>query len=316
MSARSLPPELQDAVENLIGGEGGGLRGSAAQLRAAYESARSSSDVSVEAYLATRLPATFAAISRVFELVAEVAPDFEPQSLLDVGAGPGTASWAAVEAWPSLAQVTLVERDSRFADMAAGFLTASSHVALSAAQIERADMAKLEGKAELVVAAYVLAEQRETMAKELALRLWEACQGLLIIVEPGTPAGFVRIRAARQALLEAGGFAMAPCTHSEQCPMVGDDWCHFKTRLQRSRLHMQAKGATVPFEDESFSFIAVSRQKRDLPQGRVLSPPAINKVGTSLKLCGHGGVEQLVIASRDKAAYKLSKKKSWGDVWG
>jgi ribosomal protein RSM22 (predicted rRNA methylase) len=285
-------------------------------LRAAYEGARSSSDVSVEAYLATRMPATFAAISRVFELVAEVAPDFMPKSLLDVGAGPGTASWAAVEAWPGLGKVTLVERDSRFADMAAEFLKASSHAALNSANVERADMAKPARKAELVVAAYVFAEQRETMARELALRLWEACEGLLIIVEPGTPDGFARIRAARHALLQAGAFMVAPCPHSDQCPMVGDDWCHFKTRLQRSRLHMQAKGVTVPFEDESFSFIAVSRQKRDLPQGRILSPPAVNKVGTSLKLCGHGGVEQLVIASRDKAAYKLSKKKSWGDVWG
>jgi ribosomal protein RSM22 (predicted rRNA methylase) len=262
------------------------------------------------------MPATFAAISRVFELVAGIAPNFTPNSLLDVGAGPGTASWAAVEAWPALDKVTLVERDSRFADMATEFLKTSSHAALKVAHVERAEMAKLAGKGELVVAAYVFAEQRESLAGELALRLWEACQGLLIIVEPGTPDGFGRIRAARQALLEAGAFMVAPCPHEAQCPMEKLDWCHFKTRLQRSRLHMQAKGATVPFEDESFSFVAVAREKCILPQARITAPPLTTKVGTTLRLCAHGGVEQLNVASRDRPAYKLSKKKIWGDVWG
>ncbi|HEY8104256.1 MAG TPA: small ribosomal subunit Rsm22 family protein, partial [Gaiellaceae bacterium] len=83
------------------------------RLSAAYRSevparaARSRTEVA--AYLAYRAPATYAAVAAVFRQVARQRPDWEPRSLLDVGAGPGVATWAALEAWPSLAELRLVE---------------------------------------------------------------------------------------------------------------------------------------------------------------------------------------------------------------
>src|SRR5947209_1208031 len=60
------------------------------------------SDVEAAAYVAYRLPATYAAVSAVLREVHARQPDMEPTSLLDVGAGPGTAAWAAADVWPSL----------------------------------------------------------------------------------------------------------------------------------------------------------------------------------------------------------------------
>lgn len=296
--------------------DGGALREGAAALRSAYGRGGDSSDVTLGAYLAVRMPATYAAISRVLGLVIEVAPDFAPKSLLDIGAGPGTASWAAVGNWESLAHITMVERDARFAELAQRLAQVSEDEVLRSALVERSDMGQVGIQAELVVAAYVFAEQSEDRARQLALKLWEASTGFLIIVEPGTPEGFARVRAARAALLEKGAHMVAPCPHAGLCPMTGADWCHFKTRLPRRRVHMQAKEANVPFEDESFSFVAVSKAEIALPQARIIAPVKANKVGATLRLCGHGGVEEVVIASRDKAAYKTAKKKEWGDSWG
>jgi ribosomal protein RSM22 (predicted rRNA methylase) len=59
------------------------------------------------AYLAVRMPATFAAVSCVLKAVERRMPDFSPKSLCDLGAGPGTASWAAVEAFSDIADITL-----------------------------------------------------------------------------------------------------------------------------------------------------------------------------------------------------------------
>ena len=54
-----------------------------------------SDDLAARAYLATRLPATYAAIRMAMNELAQRRPDFEPRTLLDVGAGPGTVLWAS-----------------------------------------------------------------------------------------------------------------------------------------------------------------------------------------------------------------------------
>jgi ribosomal protein RSM22 (predicted rRNA methylase) len=108
---------------------------------------------------------------------------------------------------------------------------------------------------------------------------------------------------------------LAPCTHDMPCPMTGADWCHFKVRVQRSRTHMHAKQATVPFEDEPFSYLIVARNATPQGGARILSPPQISKVSANLRLCENGVVREAVIASRDKPQYKRAKKTRWGDRW-
>ncbi|RWD64022.1 MAG: methyltransferase type 11, partial [Mesorhizobium sp.] len=64
-------------------------------------------DMAVKAYLATRLPATYAAVRACADALTEARPDFKPKSLLDIGAGPGTMLWATADAWPELQQAAL-----------------------------------------------------------------------------------------------------------------------------------------------------------------------------------------------------------------
>jgi ribosomal protein RSM22 (predicted rRNA methylase) len=85
--------------------------------------------------------------------------------------------------------------------------------------------------------------------------------------------------------------------------------------VQRSREHMHAKQATVPFEDESFSYLVLSRKAVPQTGGRIIAPVAINKVAATLPLCNGTGLHDETIASRDRPAYKRAKKIGWGDVW-
>ncbi len=48
-----------------------------------------SDELAAKAYLAARLPATYAAVRASLESVAEMCPDFTPATMLDVGCGPG-----------------------------------------------------------------------------------------------------------------------------------------------------------------------------------------------------------------------------------
>jgi ribosomal protein RSM22 (predicted rRNA methylase) len=276
-------------------------------LSAAYRSGGTSltiaSATDALAYVVARAPATYAAARVVFDRVMEVMPDFAPTSLLDVGAGPGTASWAAMEVWPDVA-VTMLDHNPHLRALAAAML--------DKAAIMAGNLGGDMPGADLVVANYVLAEFPERAAAGTARSLWAVTGKMLVLVEPGTPQGFARIRVARAALIEAGAHVAAPCTHDSECPMSGNDWCHFSQRLSRSRDHMIAKHASVPFEDERYAYLVVTPDK--ISNGaRIIKQPVEAKPGITLPLCDANGLHGEFIARRDKDAFRRARKLEWGD---
>jgi ribosomal protein RSM22 (predicted rRNA methylase) len=77
---------------------------------------------------------------------------------------------------------------------------------------------------------------------------------------------------------------------------------------------MALKGAELPFEDEKFSYVVLTRTPAKRPRGRVLAPPDVGKVAVTAKLCTRDG---LVIASaprRAKADYAAARRWRWGDA--
>lgn len=319
-----LPPQLRLAADRLLEGVSRkDLATRAGAISARYRAGGGSaavvaSQADAMAYVLTRLPATYAAGARVFAEIAERAPGFAPQSLLDAGAGPGGAGWAALETWPGLARAALLDSNRAFLDLAET-LAADAPPALRTAQRLRADLAAPGDwpKADLVVASYALAEIAPAAQAGVIERLWAATDGVLAVIEPGTPAGYQRILAARAQLIEAGAAILAPCPHHTPCPLAAPDWCHFSQRLARSRDHRMAKGAETPFEDEKFIYLAVARPglaaEADAP--RVLAPPRTAKPGIDLKLCTPAGaLENRFVPKRDKAAYALARRLDWGDL--
>jgi ribosomal protein RSM22 (predicted rRNA methylase) len=168
-------------------------------------------------------------------------------------------------------------------------------------------------KAELVAASFVLAEIDEQ--EDIIARLWTAATDTLVLIEPGTPAGFDRIRQARQWLIEQGAHVLAPCTHDSHCPIEGSNWCHFSQRLPRSRDHLKMKDATVPFEDERYSYVAVSHApvpRADL--ARIIAPPEESKAELVLPLCTERGLHRAIVSRRQRDRYVLLRKAKWGDT--
>ena len=320
----ALPSALRAALDRALeGAPRKGLAERAARTSEAYRAGRPSSAVIREAddalaYALTRLPATYAACATVFAEAARAAPGFRPARLLDAGVGTGAASWAAIEAWPSLASLTWLDASTPFLTLAAQ-LGAGGPAALRGAEAHRIDLTVAGSwpKADLVAASYALAEIVPDKQNSTVIELWNACEGVLALVEPGTPAGYGRILAAREALIAAGAAVLAPCPHAAPCPLTGSDWCHFSVRLPRSRDHRLAKAAEVPFEDERFSYLVAARPGvlAEPPHPRVLAPPRTGKSGIALKLCSPDGqVEQRLIAKRDKPAYAIARRLDWGDI--
>ncbi len=273
------------------------------------------SETDAMAYALARMPATYAAVAASLNALCEVRPDFAPETLLDVGAGPGTASWAAAEAFSSLRSFSLLDDNTALRALALDLARGSARLGdLAYDKGEaRALLARSE-PADLVVASYMIGELGEAERTELAELVWSKTRDALLIVEPGTPAATARILALRRQLIAAGAHVVAPCPHDETCPLSAPDWCHFTQRLPRSRAHMQAKGAELPFEDEKFSYVALTRAPLTLRPARVLAQPIVGKAEISAKLCTAEGLVIARIPHRIKADYARARRWRWGDA--
>lgn len=267
------------------------------------------------AYALVRMPATYAAVTACLAALTEAKPDFAPTSQLDAGAGPGTAAWAGVEAFPSLTDVVLLDANPALRALALTLMEEHAH--LAHAGYRQGDVqTALENSpaADLVTASYVLGELREADQGAFADLLWQKTQDTLLVVEPGTPAGYARIIALRARLIAQGAHVAAPCPHDNACPLVAPDWCHFAQRLPRLRDHMLVKGAEVPFEDEKFAYVALSHTPVPNRPSRVLAPPRVGKAAIDAKLCMPDGVAEIAIPRRDKQAYAQARRWRWGDA--
>jgi ribosomal protein RSM22 (predicted rRNA methylase) len=318
-----IPPDLPFELKSALDAKLHGLsRNDAAQRSAAisqtYRDGGGSAAIRTEAdalaYALARMPATYAAVTASLNALCEVQPDFAPKSLLDIGAGPGTATWAAAEAFLSLAGFTLIDANIALRTLAIGLFDKSSR--LSNIQYTRGDaraaLTNTEA-ADLVIASYLVGEIGEPERVTLADLMWAKTRDTLLIVEPGTPAGYARILALRAQLIALGGHVAAPCPHDAECPLAAPDWCHFTQRLPRSQAHRQLKAAEVPFEDEKFAYVALSRTPIAQRPARVLTQPEVSKVEVTAKLCTSDGVVFAKIPRRAKADYARARRWRWGD---
>jgi len=275
------------------------------------------SEADALAYALARMPATYAAVAACLNALREVRPDFAPKTLLDAGAGPGTAAWAAAEAFASLMDFAALDANAALRALALDLAGGSTRLSgIRYAQGDaRAELVKADA-ADLVIASYLVGEMNDTERTELAGLMWAKTRDTLLIVEPGTPAGYARIIALRAQLIAQGAHVAAPCPHDGECPLIAPDWCHFTQRLPRSQAHRQLKAAEVPFEDEKFAYVALTRTPVVRRPSRVLAQPEVSKVEVTAKLCTTEGVVIAKVPRRARDDYARSRRWRWGDGVG
>jgi ribosomal protein RSM22 (predicted rRNA methylase) len=316
-----LPPDLRAAIETITGQSGlAALRDAAAAVSARYRGkarvdAAIKSDDEARAYLGARFPATYVAAYDVLSRVAQAREGFTPASLLDIGAGPGTVALAALAIWPEIETVILLEPNlylRRAGQEIFDALGLAGRVKWIEKQIQSADLPE----ADIVTAGYVMNEIiRDDEIEALTAKIWQAAGDTLAMIEPGTPEGNAIILRIRAALLKAGANMVAPCPHSAECPLQGTlAWCHFSTRVERSKLHRSLKdGAVLGYEDEKFSYVALSRKTAILPAHRVIGYPAGSKI-VQLQLCNQDGMASNAQIAKNRPQYKVCRKLEWGDA--
>ena len=319
MTSPALPAELKAALEaKLHGLSRGDAAERSARISQTYRSGGNSAAIRTEAdalaYALARMPATYAAVAASLNALCEVRPDFAPKTLLDIGAGPGTATWAAAEVFPSLTDFTSIDANAALRTLALDLFGKSTRLAgvRYTPGDARAALAGTEA-ADLVIASYLVGEMADAECASLADQMWAKTRDTLLIVEPGTPAGYAQIIALRAQLIALGAHVAAPCPHDGECPLKAPDWCHFTQRLPRSRAHKALKDAELPFEDEKFAYVALTRVPVGRHPARVLAQPEVGKVEVTAKLCTPGGLVATKVPRRSKADYARARRWRWGD---
>lgn len=301
-----LPEELQSAIDQILeNAPQAALRKARESLSQDYREGRTSpfaDEAKRLAYLGARMPATYAAVRKVLENVALSG------SLLDIGAGPGTASWAAVDLFPALEKITLIEKSPEA--IALGKTLAASHPVLQKGSWIHQSVTEPIPTADAAILSYVLSELNEPMIA--VEKCWEAAP-LLILIEPGTPKVFQLMRKIRERLIGLKAHIVAPCPHALGCPIQGGDWCHFAARVERTRLHRLLKEGSLGYEDEKFCYLIASKTPAVPFSSRIIRRPLKQSGHVRLTVCADSGkIEEKTISRKKKELYRQARDSDWG----
>ena len=266
------------------------------------------------AYIDARFPATFSVIDHIIR--SEIVSDTKVQSVLDLGAGPGTATIAALNYF-SLSHATLIEQTPEFVTAAGAVLRSSfpnSDFNFNSESLHNTNFPQ----ADLVMLSYLLTEMSERQALNVYEKSLSATKAFNLVVLPGTSAAFKLLLQLRDRAIILGYQVLAPCPHMQVCPIAknAEQWCHFRQRLSRSRAHQNIKKGTMGYEDEPYCYLLVAPadQVTGSVQDRVINTPKQRPGHVYVDVCAQSGaIERKCVTKKDKIAYKAAKDLNWGD---
>lgn len=260
-------------------------------------------------YAISRMPATYAAVSSVLEQILDSYHE-SLTSIIDVGAGTGAAVWAINDRTESN-DIKCLEREESMISIGKKLM---KNTDLNDVKWDKFDILKddIKENGDVVISSYMINELPKEEREKAVKKMWNATNKLLVIIEPGTPAGFANILEIRNNILNLGGNIVAPCCCIGKCPIAKDDWCAFYTRIARSSIHRQTKNGTLGYEDEKFSYIAFSKVPVDNKGERILRHPQINSGYVKVKVCTSNGIEEKIYSKKDKEIYKKVRKMNAG----
>ena len=320
-----LPSRLRQAVDSALEGVSLAEITSAAdalsqRYRAEVRDGRLhlSDERSALAYLATRMPATYAATRASLAAVAGALPGFSPVAMLDVGAGPARRSGRLRRSglpFPMLLMLEASPAMRAWGEQALGFVRpANDRVARCRHQ---ATVSPSAARANWSRWLMFSTNWRRRSATFWSTGYGTQTSGVLVVVEPGTSNGWRRILAVRDQLNAAGAHIVGALPARRSLPAgVSRLVSLCSPRVARSRIHRLAKDAEVPWEDEKFSYLAASRLPAATYGSRVIAPAERASGRVRLKLCQpDGSAVHRLVTRREGDAFREARRSDWGDVF-
>ena len=250
------------------------------------------------AYSIMRMPATFCAVKTALNHTLSIAENCNIETVLDIGAGTGAATWAVSELI-NLKKIVCLEREEAMRNVGQALMKYNENlekVEWINKDIKNTNIAQ---GADLIVSSYMINELKQEERKKVIQKLLELDSKIILIIEPGTPEGFKNIKEIQKTALEQGAHIIVPCTSQKVCKLPENDWCHTTVRVERNKIHKLLKSGEAPYEDEKFSYIAISKENLGTAKSRILRHPIIETGKITLKLCISGNIEEKIITKKE-----------------
>ncbi|TDH73605.1 uncharacterized protein CCR75_007280 [Bremia lactucae] len=293
-------------------------------------------------FLSHEMEDSYAGTYAVFAELLKRLPGFNPNSMLDFGAGPGTASWVAKYFYEqSLKKYRVVEPSQSMVDAAEVLLEDFPGLSMRRSVADLSRDINAGNKYDLIAVTYVLSDitnDFERIATTSAL--WELLSdnGCLVLVDRGSPWGSHQVRSARQFVLDSvhrgknemeGIHVVAPCPHQFECPAARNTWCHF---VQRSPVVNRPLEATAKRwhgqKGSKFSYVILQKTciesvvdaavENRGSYARMIRGPLLATRHVHLNLCTPEGTLERRSVTKGKAireVYRASRKALWGALW-
>ena len=259
-------------------------------------------------YAVYRFPATYKVCSDIFSnySLSEVS------TVIDVGAGSGAASLALSYYYPH-ARYYLLESNIYMKNVGLDLLSSFNNMSYIDYDINKSN---LDIKGNMVLASYVYNELDKLGRINLINKMINMSNHYLLFIEPGTPIGYKNILEIKDYLSSYRYSILGPCPNIYNCPLksIESRWCHYSSRVSRSKLVKDLKEGDVPYEDEKYIYLLIDISTSEIePTSRIISNPKINKGYVELVLCTSNGLKNIKVTKKDKELYKIAKKKIVGD---
>lgn len=279
-----------------------------------------SSDDSL-AYLALRVPATYAQISSALLQIKEILPNFTPKTLLDLGCGPGVGMWAVKELFPSVEQANCLDENQDILSL--GEIIQKKAYPSFSVSWKRTSLSSNKNtlpSADLVIIASVLNELTLPEINHLISELQKMTNSVIVILEPGNSRGCKIIEDITRKMHKERQI-LAPYVHSSFVES-SNYWIHFSQRFKRPeflrQLRQDMRESTQmasDWEETKYAYVAFGETvKREPAWGRCIGNIKKYKGYIEVPLLTENSIQIIKILKRHKIEYDFAKKLTWGEL--
>ena len=282
-------------------------------------------------YLATQFPFNYGFLTSVLSEIRERNRTFFPSTILDFGAGPGTAYWCCLDTWNS----EKIKQETKYVgiDISQDMIGLGESLLNQTGPFPNAAFKRFlpiyssttsfqNHQNDLVVCNFSLLEiYRDKSIFEMTLgNLWKLTKSYFIVVNRADKEGFHVTQLVKDFVVENGGYIFAPCSNDLPSDKT-DCACVFTHKIQLTELQRQVMSLKIAQSPLKFTYIVACKGNRPSSENsalRIVGPPSKLKNYVEFNLCSSGEkglVEGFVTKRESKEVYTKARKSKWGELW-